>query len=333
MTRWNACARLRPVSAEDHAHSERRPVFERAQRAEVVRDALGQHRHDPVGEIDRVAAFQRLAVERRPGPHIGGDVGDGDGDDKAAGIGRVGVGLGVDGVVVVLGVRRVDGDQRQLPPVLARRREAGGARGLGLFQRGGREHMRDMVRASAMRLTARSDLTEPSDSTTRALGGPKRPSRNGSIATKSPSFASPASPPEPRIPASRRALFDRERAARPVLRPAEDGEDARLQLVEDLDHPARIGGLLAGGLGIELDPHQHPRAQARRGRRARLSRLPRERRTRMRGGAVLVPFGGFGDQFAVAVVLGDVGDDDRGQAAPDGASCGRARSRPRSRGP
>ena len=56
---------LAPVGAEDHTHRERRAVLERTQRAEVVRDALGQHRHDPVGEIDRVAALERLAVERR----------------------------------------------------------------------------------------------------------------------------------------------------------------------------------------------------------------------------------------------------------------------------
>ena len=63
-----ACAALAPVGAEDHAHGERRPVFARAQRAEVVGDALGQHRHDAVGEIDRIAALERLAVERRAGP-------------------------------------------------------------------------------------------------------------------------------------------------------------------------------------------------------------------------------------------------------------------------
>ncbi len=90
-----------------------------AQRAEVVGDALGQHRHDAVGEIDRVAALQRLAVERRARADIGGDVGDGDGDDDAAGVLLVGVGLGVDGVVMVLGVGRVDGDQRQVAEVLA----------------------------------------------------------------------------------------------------------------------------------------------------------------------------------------------------------------------
>ena len=47
------------------------------------------------------------------------DVGDGDRDDMAAGIVRIGVGPGVDRVVVILGIDRIDGDERQLPPVLA----------------------------------------------------------------------------------------------------------------------------------------------------------------------------------------------------------------------
>ena len=89
-----AVAELAAVGGEDHADGERRAVLAFAQRAEVVRDALGQHRHDAVGEIDRVAALQRLAVERRARPHIPGDIGDGDGDDEAARVGRVRIGLG-----------------------------------------------------------------------------------------------------------------------------------------------------------------------------------------------------------------------------------------------
>ncbi len=112
-----AVAVLPPGGGEDHAHRQRRSVLVFAERAEIVGDALGQHRHDAVGEIDRVAALHRLAVERRARPHIPGDVGDGDRDDEAAGIARVGIRLGVDRVVVVLGIGRVDGDQRQRPPV------------------------------------------------------------------------------------------------------------------------------------------------------------------------------------------------------------------------
>ena len=60
-------ATLAPVGAERHAHRKRRPILERTQRAEIVRDALRQHRHDAVGEIDRVPALERLAIEAEPG--------------------------------------------------------------------------------------------------------------------------------------------------------------------------------------------------------------------------------------------------------------------------
>ena len=122
-----AVALLAPVGADDHAHRERGAVLARAQRAQVVGDALGQHRHDAVGEIDRIAALQRFLVERGAGPDVPGDVGDRDGQHEAAGIGGVLVGRGVHRVVVVLGVGGIDGDERQRAPVLA----MGERRGLG----------------------------------------------------------------------------------------------------------------------------------------------------------------------------------------------------------
>ena len=184
---------LAAVRAEDHAHGERRPVFVRAQRAEVVGDALGQHRHDAVGEIDRIAALQRLAVERRARPHIGRDVGDGDRDDEAAAIVRIGVGRGMDGVVVILGVGRIDGDERQLAPVLARRRQAGRARGLRPRSSARRrEDMRDVMgreRDEADRPLGLDRAERLDDAGRRRRRS--RPSRNGSSATRSPSSASP----------------------------------------------------------------------------------------------------------------------------------------------
>ena len=116
---------LLALRIDHHAHRECRPVFHRAQRAEIVGDALGQHRHDAIGEIDGIAALQRLAVERGARRHVGGNVGDGDGEHEAAGVGRIGIGHGVDRVVVVLGVGRVDGDERQRAPVLAMRHRRG----------------------------------------------------------------------------------------------------------------------------------------------------------------------------------------------------------------
>ena len=116
----------------------------RTQRAQIVGNALGQHRHDAVGEIDRIAAHQRFAIERRAGRHVMRDIGDGDGDDEAAVIARVVVGFGMHRVVVVLGVGRIDGDQRQLAPVLAPRKRRG-LRGFGVAQGLAAEHARDAV--------------------------------------------------------------------------------------------------------------------------------------------------------------------------------------------
>ena len=153
-----------------------------------------------------------------------------------------------------------------------------------------------------------------------------RPSRNGSMATRSPSRASPAMAAGHKIFARRPALLDRQRPARAVGRGAIDGEGARLELVEDLDHPARIGGRRRSGAGVEVDPHQHPRAQGPAPARARA--WPRgAAHDNARRGRFPAPFGGPGDQFAVAVALGDVGDDERGQAALDGQRLAAARDR------
>ena len=115
--------------------------------------------------------------------------------------------------------------------------------------------------------------------------------------------------------ARRASLLDRKRAARAVGRDAIDGESARLDLVEDLDHPARIGGRGRPGVGIELDPHQDPRPQA--GRRRAVAFAARNDAPEFAAAGVLAPFGGLGDELAVAVELRNVGDDERGQAALD----------------
>ena len=132
-------AELVAVLADAHPTGDRRPVLALPKRAEVVGNALGQHGHDAVGEIDRIAAIQSLAVERAAGTHVKADVGDGDGDDKAFRIVAGLVGLGENGVVMVLGVGRVDGDEADRAPVLAlealglHARGAGGFRGLDGF--------------------------------------------------------------------------------------------------------------------------------------------------------------------------------------------------------
>ncbi|MNX95753.1 hypothetical protein D3C86_1280400 [compost metagenome] len=112
-------ARLAAFLRKGHPHRKGRAVDAFLQRAEIVGDALRQHRHDAVGEIDGIATLQRLAVQRRTGPHIPGDIGNGDGDDDAVRIVGRRVGLGIDRIVMVLGVGRIDGYERQVAPVLA----------------------------------------------------------------------------------------------------------------------------------------------------------------------------------------------------------------------
>ncbi len=123
--------------------------------------------------------------------------------------------------------------------------------------------------------------------------------------------------------ASRRALLDRKRPSRTVRREAIDGECARFQLVQDLDDPAGISGRFRASVGVELDPHQHPRANARgRGPVPLGAGAAHENARRVPFAA---PFHGLGDQFAVAGEFGDIGDNERGQAALDSQRLAAAR--------
>ena len=193
--------------------------------------------------------------------------------------------------------------------------EPNGPRAFRLFQRRGREDVRDAMgreRDEAHRALGldRADRLDDARG-----GGAKSGLAQGfdgdEIAV--PRFAGLAGGHE--IFARRAALLDGKRAARAVGRGAIDGEGARLDLVEDLDHPARIGRRRPSGVGVELDPHQDPRAQARRRRAVALGAGAAHENSWAR--TVLAPFGGLGDQLAVAAELGDVGDDERGQAALD----------------
>ena len=132
------------AGGDDHLDGEAGPVHIRLQRAEIVRQPFGQHRHDAVGQISRVAALQRFNIERAVGAHEKTDVGDGDDDAKAARIFRVGVGFGEHRVVMVFRVGGVDGDERRRAQVgpLAKGREL---RLFGFRDDGGRKLHRNAV--------------------------------------------------------------------------------------------------------------------------------------------------------------------------------------------
>ena len=156
-----------PFGIDPHFCHQHRPVLLRDQRAPVVGERLGQHGHDPVGEIDRGAAAVGGAVERLVVPHVPGDVGDGDQDAPAAGMVRVG--LGEHRVVEVAGVLAVDRDQRRVAQVEALA-QGGGAGALGLLQRRRRELDRDVVgrdrdQADGARVAHRPDALDHAGAT------------------------------------------------------------------------------------------------------------------------------------------------------------------------
>ena len=62
----------------------------------------------------------------------------------AAAIARIGIGRGINGVVVILGVGRIDGDERHVAPVFATSR-GDHRRGVSFSERGVGENMRNAV--------------------------------------------------------------------------------------------------------------------------------------------------------------------------------------------
>ncbi len=188
-----------------------------------------------------------------------------------------------------------------------------------------------------MRLTARSEATEPSDSTTRAEGGTEAGLAQRLDRDEIPVLGLAAHARRHPEFAARRALLDRQRASGAVLGLAEDGEDARLQLVEDLDHPARIGRLLACSVGIELDAHQDAGADAGRRRRVAFRQMRACREIDARGCAAPVRPRPIRRAWRRVRRRGRARRYRRPRATADGparqAPCGRARPRPRSGGP
>jgi len=129
-----------PVNPQMARHG--RTVLTFAQRAHIGAEHLGQHRHDPVREIDRIAALPRLAVELATGSHVVADIGNRDERVEAA----LPVRLCPDRIVMVARVGRIDRNDRQVSQILAvfaAERQLG--RLFRFAQRLLREHMRDAV--------------------------------------------------------------------------------------------------------------------------------------------------------------------------------------------
>ena len=234
-----ACDALAAVGADHHPHGERGAILAGPQRAQIVGDALRQHRHDVVGKVDRVAADQRFAIERGAGPHVMRDVGDGDRQDEAAAIVRIGVRLGMHRVVVILGVGRIDGDERQRAPVLAARRAAAGEAASASRSTAGGKTCGMPWAWIAIRLMARSVLSEPSLSLTRAVGKPKPRARHDFDGDEIAIRGFQARAGRNRELATELLLVDRNEPAAAVRQCAEHAEDALLGAIDQLDDAAR----------------------------------------------------------------------------------------------
>ena len=183
----------------------------------------------------------------------------------------------------------------------------------------------------AIRLTARSLLSEPSRSFTRAVGRPKPRWRAAtSTATRSPSCASRARAGRDRELAAELLLVDRDEPAAAVGQRAEDAEHALLGAVDHLDDAAGVADRVVVLAGF-LDAQQRavadagdfagPRAARRRGcGSSAAGRAPPRpirsgpRSARRRGRASVMSASTTG-----------------GRVPADAASCGGARPGPRRR--
>ena len=106
---------------EAHQDREGQPIALGDQRTKAVRERLGQHRNDLVGQIDARPARQRLVVESRSGTDVVSDVGDVHAKVEQAVVGTA----NGDRVVVVLGVISIDREDQvaaQVEPALVVRR-------------------------------------------------------------------------------------------------------------------------------------------------------------------------------------------------------------------
>ena len=216
----------------------------------------------------------------------------------------IGIGRGVHRVVVILGVHRIDGDERKLAPILTAGK-AGGLCGLGFGERVAAEEVRNAMgvdgdeadRAFALQraeffLDARRrqtvvalpyDVDRDEVAVLGVLGGARR---DGKLLAEL-------------------LLVDRNEPAAAAGHSAEDAEHALRRAVDDFyDAPGEANGI-AFVAGF-LDAQQRAIADAGGfGGPVAARRVNAD--FRRRPVRFLVPFGRDRDQFAVAVARGDVG--------------------------
>jgi hypothetical protein len=249
-----------------------------------------------------------------PGRHIGGDIGDGDGEREAAVVLRIVVGRGVHRVVVVFRIRRIDGDERQLAPILApgERRRSGG---LGLADRLGAEDMGNAVSVNgdqADRLFARHAAQPLAHARLRqaVAAGAQRFHRHEIAVARLACGA------RRHLQFAAIGLFfvHRQHAAAAIGIGAEDAERLRAGARQQLDDAAGIGRRARVGVTVQFDAHEGAVADA--GRRSAGALLARdEEGDAGRRPVLFIPFGGRGDEIAIGIAASHVGEHDGRQHA------------------
>ena len=150
---------IRNIRRDPHHRAGKPPGFQRAtlphlqmanerctidalfERTHFRREALGEHRHDAVGEVHTVPAPPRLAVKARSGADVERDVGNRDNRFPAAFVGRVIVGCRPDGIVMIARVSRIDRDDREVAQVFPPRAQRLPRNPHRFVQRFGRKHV------------------------------------------------------------------------------------------------------------------------------------------------------------------------------------------------
>src|SRR3954451_1643273 len=240
-----------------------------------------------------------------------GNIGDRDPDDEAARIFRIGIRRGMNRVIVVLCIDRIDRDQRQVAPVFAARKRGRTSR-LRFGQRLAETHMRNVERGgpdeargalglerAAPLLHWRGLQADPpvagefhrDEVSVLRVGGRAR--RNGKFAAEL-------------------LLVDRLQPAPAIRQHAEDAELALPDAIQNFDDAAGVTdrAFLADFFGAQ----QRAIADAWNFIRARLARDV-DADTRRRAVLFGVPFGRNGNQFAITIALGDVGEHHSGKGA------------------
>ena len=298
------------VPVDPQMHREARAVLTGSEGTKIVRQSLGQHRHHPVRQIDRVAALISALVQRVPRPDVMGDIGDGDDEVPAALIRRVRIGLRPYGVVEIPGVLIVDGDQRQLTQIgaIAKGR---GLSAFGLIKRASGEFHRDALGMKGNEADRSGIVHVPQPFDHLGLARAEATAGKGLGAHQ---FPGPGAGRILRLDGQLRprALVH---GRNPALTPDDiiDTQDLAGRRPQ-----AAYGDGLIGAIADGFQPRQHALSFARRRQTRAVGGEVDDRRSR-----VLGPLDGPGDDLAVDVGAGDLDDPDpRKDAGSGGAALG-----------